>query len=124
MLIINNMIFEDVPVYNTFKNFDGVINGKKYQGKVLTVNYNSGDFRVLLETNISYEKLQTLVTDERKDISKNIINVKFDDSKGWKSLDLEQYNCFITKKNDDDYYLEFNLVSQEYNIQIKEIINI
>ena len=97
MIIINNGIYEDVPVYT---NFD------VKNGKVLTINYNSGDFRVSLETNINYDKLQSLVIDERKDISKNIINVKLDNSHGWTSLDLKQYNCFITKKNEDDYYLE------------------
>ena len=115
MIIINNGIYEDVPVYT---NFD------VKNGKVLTINYNSGDFRVSLETNINYDKLQSLVIDERKDISKNIINVKLDNSHGWTSLDLKQYNCFITKKNEDDYYLEFNFSSDGYDIQIKEIINI
>ena len=76
-----------------------------------------------------YDKkwIKELKINDKKDISKYVTDIIYNDSKGWISLIYGIYKCFLERKDNEIYLLDFycNTIDdgEEFSISLNEKIN-
>lgn len=72
--------------------------------------------------------LEELKINDKKDISKYISDITYEDEKGWLSLTTGNYKWFISKVENNKFILEFSCEVEEcgeyYKISLNEKIEI
>ncbi len=127
MLIINNKNIDVLERYVNFDLFEGTIDGKKRKCNVLYITCVTNDFRLSIETMYDINWIKELKINDKKDISKYIMGLPYEDDKGWMYLESE-CNCTLTRINNNSYEIELNGTFEEcnekFNIKYKDIFEI
>lgn len=127
MLIINNKNIDVLERYVNFDLFEGTIDGKKRKCNVLYITCVTNDFRLSIETMYDINWIKELKINDKKDISKYIMGLPYEDDKGWMYLESE-CNCTLTRINNNTYEIELNGTFEEcnekFNIKYKDIFEI
>lgn len=127
MLIINNKNIDVLERYVNFDLFEGTIDGKKRKCNVLYITCVTNDFRLSIETMYDINWIEELKINDKKDISKYIMGLPYEDDKGWMYLESE-CNCTLTRINNNTYEIELNGTFEEcnekFNIKYKDIFEI
>lgn len=127
MLIINNKNIDVLERYVNFDLFEGTIDGKKRKCNVLYITCVTNDFRLSIETMYDINWIKGLKINDKKDISKYIMGLPYEDDKGWMYLESE-CNCTLTRINNNSYEIELNGTfeecSEKFNIKYKDIFEI
>lgn len=127
MLIINNKNIDVLEKYIAFDLFEGTIDGKKRKCNVLYITCVTNDFRLSIETMYDINWIKELKINDKKDISKYIMGLPYEDDKGWMYLESE-CNCTLNRINNNTYEIELNGTFEEcdekFNIKYKDIFEI
>lgn len=127
MLIINNKNIDVLERYVNFDLFEGTIDGKKRKCNVLYITCVTNDFRLSIETMYDINWIKELKINDKKDISKYIMGLPYEDDKGWMYLE-SKCNCTLTRINNNTYEIELNGTfeecSEKFNIKYKDIFEI
>ena len=113
--------------YVNFDLFEGTIDGKKRKCNVLYITCVTNDFRLSIETMYDINWIKELKINDKKDISKYIMGLPYEDDKGWMYLESE-CNCTLTRINNNTYEIELNGTfeecSEKFNIKYKDTFEI
>ena len=124
MIKINDIVYNDVLKRVSFGEYNVTQDGKKRNGCAPFISFKLDNILLGLETIYDKKWLKDLRINDKKDISKYITDITYEDEKGWISLLTNNYNCFITKVNDDLFVIEFSCDAEEcdehYNILLNE----
>lgn len=127
MLIINDKNIEVLEKYIAFDLFEGTIDGEKRKCNVLYITCVTNDFRLSIETMYDINWIKELKINDKKDISKYIMGLPYEDDKGWMYLESE-CNCTLNRINNNTYEIELNGTFEEcdekFNIKYKDIFEI
>lgn len=127
MLIINNKNIDVLERYVNFDLFEGTIDDKKRKCNVLYITCVTNDFRLSIETMYDINWIKELKINDKKDISKYIMGLPYEDDKGWMYLENE-CNCTLTRINNNSYEIELNGTfeecSEKFNIKYKDTFEI
>ena len=127
MLIINNKNIDVLEKYIDFDLFEGTIDDKKRKCNVLYITCVTNDFRLSIETMYDINWIKELKINDKKDISKYIMGLPYEDDKGWMYLESE-CNCTLTRINNNSYEIELNGTFEEcgekFNIKYKDTFEI
>lgn len=127
MLIINNKNIDVLERYIDFDLFEGTIDGKKRKCNVLYVTCVTDNFKISIETAYNIEWVRKLKINDKKDISKYIMGLPYEDDKGWMYLG-DECNCILTRINNNSYEIELNGTFEEcnekFNIKYKDVFEI
>lgn len=127
MLIINNKNIDVLERYVNFDLFEGTIDGKKRKCNVLYITCVTNDFRLSIETMYDINWIKELKINDKKDISKYIMGLPYEDDKGWMYLENE-CNYTLNRINNNTYEIELNGTfeecSEKFNIKYKDIFEI
>lgn len=127
MLIINNKNIDVLERYVNFDLFEGTIDGKKRKCNVLYITCVTNDFRLSIETMYDINWIKELKINDKKDISKYIMGLPYEDDKGWMYLESE-CNCTLNRINNNTYEIELNGTfeecSEKFNIKYKDTFEI
>lgn len=127
MLIINNKNIDVLGRYVDFDLFEGTIDGKKRKCNVLYIICVTNDFRLSIETIYDINWIKELKINDKKDISKYIMGLPYEDDKGWMYLESE-CNCTLNRINNSTYEIELNGTfeecSEKFNIKYKDTFEI
>lgn len=127
MLIINNKNIDVLEKHIDFDLFEGTIDGKKRKCNVLYITCVTNDFRLSIETMYDINWIKELKINDKKDISKYIMGLPYEDDKGWMYLESE-CNCALTRINNNTYEIEldgtFEECNEKFNIKYKDTFEI
>lgn len=127
MLIINNKNIDVLERYIDFDLFEGTIDGKKRKCNVLYVTCVTDNFKISIETAYNIEWVRKLKINDKKDISKYIMGLPYEDDKGWIYL-TDECNCTLNKINNNLYEIELDGIVEEhnekFNIKYKDVFEI
>ncbi len=127
MLIINNKNIDVLERYVNFDLFEGTIDGEKRKCNVLYITSVTNDFRLSIETMYDINWIKELKINDKKDISKYIMGLPYEDDKGWMYLESE-CNCTLNRINNNTYEIElkgtFEECNEKFNIKYKDIFEI
>lgn len=127
MLIINNKNIDVLERYIDFDLFEGTIDGKKRKCNVLYVTCVTDNFKISIETMYDINWIKELKINDKKDISKYIMGLPYEDDKGWMYLG-DECNCILTRINNNSYEIELNGTFEEcnekFNIKYKDVFEI
>ena len=128
MKIINNKKYNNASKKVSFGEYSVTQNGKKRNGSAAYISFKIDNVLLGLETIYDKKWLKELKTSNKKDISKYISNITYEDEKGWVSLITGNYNCFINKVKSNIFSLEFSCEAEEcdehYIILLNEEVEI
>ena len=127
MLIINKKNIDVLERYVNFDLFEGTIDGEKRKCNVLYITCVTNDFRLSIETMYDINWIKELKINDKKDISKYIMGLPYEDDKGWMYLESE-CNCTLNRINNNTYEIElkgtFEECNEKFNIKYKDIFEI
>ena len=127
MLKINNRNIEILEKYIDFDPFEGTLNGEKIKCNALYITCVTNDFKISIETAYNIEWVRKLKINDKKDISKYIMGLPYEDDKGWMYLG-DECNCILTRINNNSYEIELNGTFEEcnekFNIKYKDVFEI
>ena len=87
----------------------------------------TSDFQLSIETVYDLEWIKGLKVNDKKDVSKYIIGLPYEDKKGWIYLS-DKCNCIIIRINDNTFkfYLNgcFEECDEKFNIEYNDIFEI
>ena len=128
MITINNKIYENNKVKVTFGNYSVVQNGKKRNGKSPFISFECNGLYIGIELTYDEKWLIELKENDKKDITKFVSDIIYEDQKGFISLILGKYACYLERINDCEYKIELICETEEgseiFIININEIITI
>ncbi len=128
MIIINEQKYDKISKKVSFGEYSVTQGGKKRSGEAPFVSFRFNN--ILLALEITYDKkwLEELKINDKINISKYISDIVYEDKKGWISLIVGNYNCFITKVKNNLFVFEFRCETEEYgeyyNILLNEEVEI
>ncbi len=127
MIKLNNNIYHNISYQVSFGEYQVKQNGKKRTGKSPIITFMWDNFNLMLELIYDKEWIRELKINNKKDISKYVTDIIYDDGKGWISLNYGTYKCFLKRIDNENYLLDFycNIIEyeEEFNIVLKEKIN-
>ncbi len=123
MIIINGKNFDNASKKVSFGEYSVTQDGKKRNGSALFISFKFDNTILGLETIYDKKWLKELKINDKKDISKYISDITYEDEKGWISLITGNYNCFITKTKNNMFALEFSCEAEEYDEHYKILLN-
>ena len=127
MLIINDKNIDVLEKHIDFDLFEGTIDGEKRKCNVLYITCVTNDFRLSIETMYDINWIKELKINDKKDISKYIMGLPYEDDKGWMYLESE-CNCTLNRINNNTYEIElkgtFEECNEKFNIKYKDIFEI
>lgn len=123
MIIINGKNFDNASKKVSFGEYSVTQDGKKRNGSAPFISFKFDNIFLGLETIYDKKWLKELKINDKKDISKYISDITYEDEKGWISLITGNYNCFITKTKNNMFALEFSCEVEEYDEQYKILLN-
>ena len=101
---------------------------KKEMEVHLFISFKFDNIFLGLETIYDKKWLKELKINDKKDISKYISDITYEDEKGWISLITGISKCFISKVENNKFVLEFSCEAEEcgeyYKILLNEEIDI
>ena len=128
MIIINDKNYDNVLKKVSFGEYNVNQDGKRRNGSAPFISFKFGNTILGLETIYDKKWLKELKINDKKDISKYITDIAYEDEKGWVSSGLGNYNCFITKVKNNIFAIEFSCEVEEcdehYVILLNEEVEI
>lgn len=127
MIKINNKIFDNLKFKVNWKEFTIVSNNKE---TTITPNliFNTKEIFITIETTLSKNQLESIKPNIKTNIKEYINDISYEDKKGWISINDGDYNCYLTKLDNEKFHIDFNIISndidEEFNIIIDEDINL
>ena len=123
MIIINDKNFDNALKKVSFGEYSVTQDGKKRNGSAPFISFKLDNIILGLETIYDKKWLQELKINDKKDISKYISDITYEDEKGWDSLIIGNYNCFITKTKNNVFAFEFSCEAEECDENYKILLN-
>lgn len=127
MLKINDIEYKNIEKFIDFDPFEATVDGNKRKGKALYITLKTNDFKLSIETVYDLEWIKNLKINDKKDVSKYIIGLPYEDKNGWMYLS-DKCNGTIIRINDNSFkfYLNgyFGECDEEFNIEYDDIFEI
>lgn len=127
MIKLNNKLYSKLSYQVSFGDYQVKQNGKKRSGKAPYITFILDDFKLGLELVYDKKWIKELKINDKKDISKYVTDIIYNDSKGWISLIYGTYQCFLERIDNEFYLLDFycNTIDdeEEFSIVLNEKIN-
>ena len=123
MVIIYVKNFDNALKKVSFGEYNVTQDGKKRNGSAPFISFKFDNVFLGLETIYDKKWLEELKIYDKKDISKYITDIIYEDEKGWISLITGNYNCFITKTKNNIFALEFSCEAEECDEHYKIFLN-
>ena len=128
MIIINDKNYDNAIKKVSFCEYSVTQDGKKRNGSGFCISFKINNILLGLETTYDKKWLEELKINDKKDISKYISDISYEDEKGWISLITGNYKCLINRIKNNIFLLEFTCDTEEcgeyYNISLKEEVEI
>ena len=128
MTTINTKDFYNLSIKVSFGEYSVTQDGKKRNGNAPFITFKFDNIIIGLETIYDKRWLEELKMNDKKDISKYITDITYEDENGWLSLITGNYNCFINKVENNIFALEFSCEIEEcgeyYKISLNEEVEI
>ena len=114
MLKINNIKYTKYDTNIHWKNFERTHNKIKEKGIAPFLKFNiENKILIGLEFVYSKENWQNIPIDTKVNLNKYLIDITYEDNKGWISIITGTYNCTTTRISDTEYKLDL-LIKEEY----------
>lgn len=123
MIIINGKNFDNALKKVSFGEYNVTQDGKKRNGSAPFISFKFDNVILGLETIYDKKWFEELKINDKKDISKYISDITYEDEKGWFSLITGNYNCFVTKTKNNMFSLEFSCEAEEIGEHYKILLN-
>lgn len=123
MIIINGKNFDNALKKVSFGEYNVTQDGKKRNGSAPFISFKFDNVILGLETIYDKKWFEELKINDKKDISKYISDITYEDEKGWVSLITGNYNCFVTKTKNNMFSLEFSCEAEEIGEHYKILLN-
>ena len=127
MLKINDIEYKNIEKFINFDPFEATVDGNKRKGTALYLTLKTNDFKLSIETVYDLEWIKDLKINDKKDVSKCIIGLPYEDKNGWMYLS-DKCNSTIIRINDNSFkfYLNgcFEECDEEFNIEYDDIFEI
>ena len=125
MLKINNIEYKIIEKFIDFDPYEAIVDGIKRKGKALYITLMTDDFKLCIETVYDLEWLKELKASDKKDISKYIIGLPYEDKNGWIYLS-DKCNCTINRinNNNNTFKFDFNGTFSDIDEDYDETFNI
>jgi len=120
MIKINNKDYDKETIEVVWGPFYSVsTNNEKITGMspLITLNLENS-ISIGLEFLFSDELFKKMCIGKRTNLKTKISDILYDGGKGWTSLMDGEYDCFITKVNEQEFKIECSLTTYEITIQI------
>lgn len=128
MIIINGKNFDNALKKVSFGEYNVTQDGKKRNGSAPFISFKLDSIILGLETIYDKKWLEDLKINDKKDISKYITDITYEDKEGWLSIVIGNYDCFITRVRNNIFVFELKCESEEcgeyYNILLNEEVEI
>lgn len=115
MLKINNTVYDNYEIEVLW----GKYTWKKETGLAPFIKFENDKFCIGLELRYSDVMFKETKLNIKKDITKYITDITYEDKKGWISLIISEYTCSITRIDNYNFKIEMNINSKDDNIIIK-----
>ena len=123
MIIINNKNYNIISKNVSFNKYQVTQNGKERKGISLHIVFKLNNILLGIETNYDKKWLENLNTNDRKDISKYVTDITYEDENGWISLITGNYKCYISKVKNNIFTFEINCEAEEGSEYYKILLN-
>jgi len=123
MIIVNGKNFDTPLKKVSFGEYNVTQDGKKRNGSAPFISFKFGNIILGLETIYDKKWLEELKPNDKKDISKYISDIAYEDEEGWISLVTGNYKCFISKVENNIFTLEFSCDAEECGENYKILLN-
>ena len=127
MLKINDIEYKNIEKFIDFDPFEATVDGNKKKGKALYITLKTNDFKLSIETVYDLEWIKDLKINDKKDVSKYIIGLPYEDKNGWMYLS-DKCNSTIIRINDYSFKFYsngcFEECDEEFNIEYDDILEI
>lgn len=124
MITINDKNYDNVLKKVSFGEYSVTQDSNVRIGSAPIITFKIDNILIRLETTYDKKYLEELKINDKKDISKYISDITYEDENGWVSLITGNYNCFITKYRNNKFVFELKCEAEEcgeyYNIFLKE----
>ena len=128
MIKINDKNYDNAIKKVSFSEYSVTQDGKKRNGNAFCISFKINNTLLGFETTYDKKWLEELIINDKKDISKYISDISYEDEKGWISLITGNYKCLINRIKNNIFLLEFTCDTEEcgeyYNISLKEEVEI
>lgn len=117
MIKINNDEYKNYKTDIFWGNYERTYNKVTKKGIAPSFQFNIKDkIFIGLELTFDKENFKLLNLQEKTNITDYLTDISYEDENGWCSIITEDnYNCTITKTNNNEYLLEFFIESIELN---------
>ena len=123
MIIVNKKKYENLTIDVYYGDYNVTKEGKKRTGLSPFISFKTDNIKIGIETIYDKEWLKELNESNKKDISKFVSDIVYEDEEGWVSLITGDYKCFIEKIDDKEFTLDFSCNAIEGNINFDILIN-
>ncbi len=123
MIIINGKKFDNPLKKVLFGEYNVTHDGKKINGSAPFISFYFDNVFLGLETIYDKKWLEELKINDKKDISKYISDITYEDEKGWISLISGISKCFISKVEKNKFVLDFSCEAEECGDHYKILLN-
>ena len=120
MIRYNDKVYNKSLYQISFGEYKVKQNVKERTGKSPRITFILDDFKLGLELVYDKKWIKELKINDKKDISKYVTDIIYNDSKGWISLIYGTYQCFLERIDNELYLLDFycNTIDDEEEISI------
>lgn len=123
MIKINNNTHEKILSKILFGHYEVTQDGKKRKGEAPFISFKFDDAYLGLELIYDKMELKELPKNEKKDISRYVSDITYEDKKGWISLIIGIYKCYVTRIEDDLFNFELTCDVEEYREHYSILLN-
>lgn len=100
-----------------------LLKNQKRKGKAQFISFECDNAYLGIETVYDSVWLEELNINDKKDISKYISDITYEDEKGWISLITGSYICSINKIDENVFVFEFSCETEECGLYFNIVIN-
>ena len=127
MLKLNSKNIEILKKYIDYDIFEGIVGDKKKKCYVLYITLITNEFKLSIETNYDIQWIKHLKVDDKKDISKYIVGLPYEDKNKLVYL-TGKCNCTICRIEDNQCEIKidghFEECDEQFDIEYSDILNI
>jgi len=117
MIKINDKEYKKYNINISWGSFSSTLMGKKINGISPFIKFNINDSILLgLELIFSKEMFMETPINEKVDITRYLTDITYEDGNGWISIIIGNYTCHITRINEKEFFFDFHIYNDEYNI--------
>lgn len=128
MIYINNKDYKEYKIDISWGKFSAYCNGEYRKGNAPFITFDLDNKKYIgLELNLSKNMFEELQLNKKTKINKYISDITYEDEEGWLSIITGDYNCFISKINNNSFKIELSVISDEIEtltIKINAIIDL